>query len=123
MAQKKLVECDPPVHAVGKRADRPHVGAPVIGVAARDDKLGDHVGRVHGGDQQTTTGRLEPAWRPRQMSRHMDRFEWCRRLRRALSRSWRGVAAGSVGITAVAVSADCASLEEAAEAFADGARP
>ena len=39
------------------------------------------------------------------------------------SRSWRGVAAVSVGGSAAAASADCASLEEAAEAFADGARP
>ena len=50
--QKKLVEGDPPVHAVGERADRPHVDRPVIDVAARDDKLGDHVGRVQGGDQE-----------------------------------------------------------------------
>ena len=111
------------MHAVGERADPPHVGRPVIDVAARDDQLGDHVGQVHQRDQQTKTGRLESAWRPRQVSRHMDRFEWRRRLRRALSRSWRGVAAGSVGIREVAVSADCSLLEEAAEAFTDGARP
>ena len=46
------------MHAVGERADRPHVGAPVIDVAARNDKLGDHVGRVHEGDQQTKTSSM-----------------------------------------------------------------
>ena len=111
------------MHAVGERGDRPHVGTPVIDVAARDDQLDDHVGQVHQRGQQTKTGRLEPALRPRQVSRHMDRFEWRRRLRRGLSRSRRGVAAGSVGIREVAVSADRALLEEAAEAFTDGARP
>ena len=65
LAKKKLVEGDPLVHAVGVRAAGPHVGTPVMDVAARDDQLGDHVGRVHGGDQRTKTGRLEPAWRSR----------------------------------------------------------
>ena len=48
MMANKLVEGGPPVHAVGERADRPHVGALVIDVAARNDKLGEHVGKVHG---------------------------------------------------------------------------
>ena len=94
---------DPPVHAVGECADRSPRCTPVIDVAARDDNLTDRVARVHGGDQLTKTGRLELSWQPRQMSRHMDRFEWRRLLRRAHSRSWRGVAAGSVGIRAARV--------------------
>ena len=46
-----------------------------------------------------------------------------RRLLRAHSRVKRGLATGAVGDCAVATAANCVSLEEAAGAVANGARP
>ena len=67
---KNLGEGDPPMHAVRDRADWTHVGAPVIGVAARNIKVGDYVGRLRGEEAgKPRLADLSLARRPRQMSR------------------------------------------------------
>ena len=53
----------------------------------------------------------------------VDRFEWHRRLRRACSRVRCELAAGTAGDGATVLAVGSASLEEAAEANASGARP